>query len=78
MKVYTSDKELDSLIVSMRMSRQESTDWEAIDEQLLAFLEELRIRRKTEIEYKISQESSEKYLSTLMDRMQDEKGLLIQ
>jgi hypothetical protein len=75
LKNYTSDKELKSLIESMKEKRNQDT-WEPQNEQMLMFLMELQIRRQSDVSMKISCESRDSYISKLHDELQDEKGML--
>lgn len=74
---YTSDKQLSYLIKEMQQQRDTQDTWDEDNEQILMFLLELEMRRKTDAALKEIIEGRDSYLSRLHDKMQDEKGLLI-
>jgi len=74
---YTSDKQLSYLIKEMQQQRDTQDTWDEDNEQILMFLLELEMRRKTDAAFKELVAGRDSYLSRLHDKMQDEKGLLI-
>lgn len=77
MKCFTTDIALNNMITAMVEQREIQDSWGVMDEQILLFLRELRVRRSRDNNIANELRMTDSICSSIHDEMQDQRELLV-